>query len=152
MSDTHAFERSHNIMIKAPSAAVLDYVSNPNSWPEWLASSHRIEADDRPMRKDDTFVEQWSTRSGPAELHWVVTDCNPPHLWVGETKAAFLGPIIVRYDVTEPDADGMVRFTRSMINPARPKPPTEDQITRMDAEAETALANIKRNVEARLKT
>lgn len=148
MSETHAFERSHDILITAPASAVLDYVSNPNSWPEWIASSHEIDSPDRPMRKGDTFIEQWSTRSGPAQLDWVVTDCEPPHLWIGETKTDFIGTIIVRYDVKE-EGNGEVRFTRTMINPARPKPPTEDQIARMDAEAELSLANIKRNVEAR---
>ena len=37
------FERSHDIMIDAPPRAIYDYVCNPNSWPEWLAASHRID-------------------------------------------------------------------------------------------------------------
>ncbi|WP_339714909.1 hypothetical protein [uncultured Sneathiella sp.] len=127
MSDTHAFERSHDILITAPAANVLDYVCNPNSWPEWLAH----------------------TRSGPAVLDWLVTECEPPHVWIGETSTDFIGTIIVRYDVAEAE-EGQVRFTRTMINPARPKPPTDDQIARMDAEAEVALANIKKIVEARV--
>ena len=146
MSDTHAFERSHDILITAPAANVLDYVCNPNSWPEWLAASHKI---DSPVRKGDTFSENWHTRSGPAVLDWLVTECEPPHVWIGETSTDFIGTIIVRYDVAEAE-EGQVRFTRTMINPARPKPPTDDQIARMDAEAEVALANIKKIVEARV--
>ena len=149
MSDTHAFERSHDILIPAPAANVLDYVCNPNSWPEWLAASHKIDSPDRPLRKGDTFSENWHTRSGPAVLDWLVTECEPPHVWIGETSTDFIGTIIVRYDVAEAE-EGQVRFTRTMINPARPKPPTDDQIARMDAEAEVALANIKKIVEARV--
>jgi hypothetical protein len=144
---TSSFERSHSIMIDAPPGAVLDYVSNPNSWPEWLAASHRIDCDDRPMVKGDRFREQWRTRTGQAELNWQVTDSAPAQFWVGEADTSFIGKIIVRYDVET--IDGVTKFTRTMRNPARPKPPTDGMIARMDAEAETALANIKRNLEAR---
>jgi hypothetical protein len=34
-------------------------------------------------------------------------------------------------------------------NPARPKPPTEDQLARIDDEAAIGLKNIKTNVEKR---
>lgn len=147
MAETYSFKRSHSILINAPAEAVLDYVCNPNSWPEWLAASHKIDSPDRPLRKGDTFVEEWHTRTGPAVLNWVVTECEPPHLWIGETETDFIGTIIVRYDVKE--EEDQVRFTRTMINPARSKPPTEAQIARMNEEATTALANIKRNVEER---
>lgn len=149
MTETYSFKRSHSIVISAPAGDVLDYVCNPNSWPEWLAASHQIDSPDRPLRKGDTFVEEWHTRSGPARLEWVVAECEPPHLWIGQTYADFIGTIIVRYDVKE-EEEGQVLFTRTMINPARLKPPTEDQINRMNEEADIALANIKRNVEARV--
>jgi len=147
MTETVEFRRSHDILIDAPASVVLNYVSNPNTWPEWIAASHEIDSPDRPLVAGDTFREQWHTRSGPAELNWRVTDSDPGRLWVGETATAFIGPIIVRYDVEE--VGDQVRFTRSLINPARPKPPTEEMIARIDAEAEVCLANIKRNVEAR---
>jgi hypothetical protein len=147
MSDTHAFERSHSIEIAAPPAAVLDYVSNPNSWLEWMVASHHIEAEDRPLTRGDRFRELWHTRTGEVELKWSVTDSAPAEFWVGEADTDFIGRIVVRYDV-EP-VDGGTRFTRTMINPARPKPPTESMIRRMDDEAEICLANIKRQVEAR---
>jgi uncharacterized protein YndB with AHSA1/START domain len=51
-TETFAFERSHNIVIDAPAKAVFDYVTNPQSWPEWLAASHHIDSErlnpDRP--------------------------------------------------------------------------------------------------------
>lgn len=147
MVETHSFKRSHNIMIDAPADAVLDYVCNPNSWPEWITASHKIDSPDRPLRKGDTFVEEWHTRSGRAKLKWEVTECDPPHLWIGETETDFIGTIIVRYDIKE--MGDQVRFTRTMINPARPKPPTKDQIDRLNKEADVALANIKKIVEAR---
>lgn len=143
------FNRSHSILIEAPADAVLNYVTNPNSWPEWIAASHEIDSPDRPLLKGDTFREQWHTRSGPAELNWIVTDCDPPHLWVGETSTAFIGKIIVRYDVEA--AGNQVRFTRTLTNPSRPKPPTQEMINRIDQEAELSLENIKRNVEAKIR-
>jgi len=147
MSETTAFERSHDILIDAAPGTVLDYVSNPNSWPEWLAASHKIESEDRPLVKGDRFRELWHIRSGEVELNWTVSDSAPAQFWVGEADTSFIGKIIVRYDVET--VDGKTRFTRTMRNPARPKPPTDDMIARMDKEAEIALANIKRNLETR---
>lgn len=146
-ADTHPFERSHSIVIAATADAVFDYVTNPRTWPQWIASSHELVCDDRPMRYGDTFHEYWSTRSGPVELDWLVIACDAPRLWNGLTGAPFTGPIIVEYRCD--DVPGGVRFTRTLRNPARPKPPTPDMLARIDAEAEAALANIKHNVEAR---
>ena len=66
---------------------------------------------------------------------------------MAETETTFIGRIIARYDV-EVTAGGC-RYTRTIINPARPKPPTEDMIRRMDEEATISLRNIKTNVEMR---
>ena len=147
MTGTVAFERSHSILIDAAPGAVLDYVSNPNSWPEWIAASHHIESADRPLVKGDTFREQWRTRTGEVELNWSVTDSAPARLWVGEADTDFIGKIVVRYDVET--TEGGTRFTRTVRNPARKKAPTADMIRRMDEEAEISLANIKRRVDAR---
>jgi hypothetical protein len=147
MNDAVAFERCHDILIDASPGEVLDYVSNPNTWPEWIAASHHIESPDRPLVKGDGFRELWHTRTGESELIWTVTDSAPARLWVGEADTPFIGKIVVRYDVEV--VDGQTRFTRTMINPARPKPPTQEMIDRMDEEAEVSLANIKRCVEAR---
>ena len=46
-TETFAFERSHNIVIDAPAKAVFDYVTNPQSWPEWLAASHHIDSENQ---------------------------------------------------------------------------------------------------------
>lgn len=145
-ADTHPFERSHSIVIAAEPATVFDYVTNPKTWPQWIASSHELTCDDRPMRYGDTFHEYWSTRSGPVELDWLVIACDTPRLWNGLTGTEFTGPIIVEYRCEA--VDGGVKFTRTLRNPARPKPPTPDMVARIDAEAEAALAAIKRNVEA----
>lgn len=148
MTDAVSFERSHAIDIAASPGAVLDYVSNPNTWLEWMVASHHIEAEDRPLTKGDRFRELWHTRTGEVELNWSVSDSAPGAFWVGEADTAFIGRIVVRYDVEAVDG-GLTRFTRTMINPARPKPPTQEMIARMDREAEICLANIKRHVEAR---
>ena len=148
MTDTVAFERSHDILIDAPAKAVLDYVSNPNSWLEWIAASHEMDSPDRPLVVGDTFCEQWHTRTGPAELNWRVTECQSPHLWIAATGTDFLGPIIARYDVVS--VGDQVRYTRTIQNPARAKAPTAEMIERIDAEAKVSLENIKRNVEARV--
>lgn len=144
---THPFQRSHSIIIKADPDAIFDYVTNPKSWPEWLPSSHHLDCEDRPMRFGDVFHEHWSTRTSKVELDWLVITCEQPNLWIGMTYAQFMGPIVVQYNCEV--VDGGTKFTRTMRNPARPKPPTEEMIARMDEEADIGLANIKRNVEAR---
>lgn len=51
------------------------------------------------------------------------------------------------HDVEE--MEGVCRYTRTIINPARPKPPPEEMIRRIDEEATASLRNIKTNVEKR---
>ncbi len=147
MNETVRFERTHDIVIDARAEDILDYVTNPNSWPEWIAASHHIESPDRPLGEGDTFHERWHTRTGEAELHWVVTARDHPRSWTAETGTNFIGKIVVRYDIET--AAGGHRFTRTVINPARPKPPTDDMVRRIDEEAEISLGNIKANVEKR---
>ena len=146
-SGTTAFECRHEILIDASPQAVFDYVTNPRSWPEWIAASHHIDSPDRPLGKGERFNEQWHTRTGGVRLDWIVTACEPPHLWIAETGADFIGPIIVRYDC-EPVGQG-ARYVRTVRNPARPRPATPEIVARVDEEAATALANIKTQVERR---
>ncbi|MEZ5765344.1 MAG: SRPBCC family protein [Xanthobacteraceae bacterium] len=128
---TFPFEHRNDIVIAAPADKIFDYVTNPKSWPEWLPSSHHIDCEDRPMRFGDTFHEHWSTRSGRVDLDWVVIACDAPRLWIGLTNAtSFLGPIVVQYNCE--DVAGGTRFTRTVRNPQRPKPATEDQVRRMN--------------------
>jgi Polyketide cyclase / dehydrase and lipid transport len=147
MGGTLYFERFHDIVIDAPAAEILNYVSNPKSWPEWIAASHEIDSPDRPLAAGETFRERWATRTGEVMLDWVVTERVHPRLWVAQTSTDFTGTIIIRYEI-EP-APGGQRYRRLVSNPARPKAPTEAMIARMDEEAATSLANIKRAVEAR---
>lgn len=147
MADTVRFERAHDILIDATAGEILDYVSNPNSWPEWIAASHHIDSPDKPLEVGDTFHERWHTRTGEVILDWVVTERDHPKLWTAETDTSFIGKIVVRYDIDN-TADGC-RFTRTVINPVRPKAPTDDMVRRFDEEAEISLRNIKTNVEKR---
>lgn len=149
MSQTFAFERSHEVIIAATPSAVYDYVANPNSWPEWILASHHIDSPDRPLAAGETFHEKWATRTGEVQLDWVVRAAQPGELWVAETKAAFLGPIIVRYTF-EPVSEG-TRYTRTVSNPARPKPASAEIIAGVDLEARAALGRIKDNVERRVR-
>ncbi len=147
MSETYPFERSHDILINAAPEVVLDYVSNPNSWPEWIFASHHIESENRPLVTGDTFLEKWHTKTGEAILNWKVTDWEKGKLWIGETHTPFTGTIIVRYD-TEQIGD-QCKYTRTLINPARPKPITDKMIAAIDEEAAVCLTNIKNNIEGR---
>jgi uncharacterized protein YndB with AHSA1/START domain len=142
---TVAFERSHDIVIAAPAKAVFDYVTNPQSWPEWIKASHKIDSEDRPLTKGETFHEKWHIRSGEVPMNWVVKECDSPRLWIVQADTAFIGPIVIQY--TCEDVDGGTKFTRTTRNPARPKPPTDEMIQRIDEEAAIALGNIKTNVE-----
>lgn len=146
---TVSFERSHDIVIAAPPEAVLDYVSNPHSWPEWLAASHHIDGPDRPLLEGDTFREKWHIRSGEVQLEWRVTECVRGVVWQAEAMTSFIGKIVARYRCQK--VDGGTKYTRTVINPARTKAPSAEQIRRMDEEAAIALRNIKANVEKRVR-
>ncbi len=140
------FERSHDILINAEAGDILDYVSNPNTWPEWIAASHRIDCPDRPLQAGERFQERWHTRTGEVLLDWQVTRRDHPRLWEAETRTDFIGTIMVRYEV-EPAAGGC-RYRRTLINPARPRAPTADMIRRIDEEALLCLQNIRNAVES----
>lgn len=147
MGTTYRFERFHDIVIQAEPAPVLDYVSNPNSWPEWIAASHQIESPDRPLQPGETFRERWATRTGEFTLDWLVTARQHPLLWEAQTSTPFTGVIVVRYEI---EIEGQAcRYRRRVTNPARPKMPTDDMVERMDEEARVSLQNIKSNVEKR---
>jgi uncharacterized protein YndB with AHSA1/START domain len=146
MNPTLAFECSHDTVIAAPCEAVFDYVTNPQSWPKWIAASHKIESPNRPAETGEMFYETWNIRSGDVALNWMVRAAIRPKLWIAQADTDFLGPIVVQYTF-EVSGTG-TKFTRTLRNPARPKPPTPDQMARIDSEAAIALANIKRNVEA----
>jgi uncharacterized protein YndB with AHSA1/START domain len=141
------FERSHDVVIAASPEAVLDYVSNPRSWPEWMPASHRIDCPDRPLGEGERFEERWQTRQGEVLLAWAVTRRVDGEVWQAEAHTEFTGPIVARYSV-EP-VDGGTRYTRAIVNPDRPKAPTPEMVERMDAEAAVCLANIKAAVESR---
>ena len=149
MSESFRFERAHDIGIDAPPDAVLDYVSNPNSWPEWIKASHHIDSPDRPLQVGDVFRERWHTRTGEAILDWTVAARDHPWSWTAEANTDFIGRIVVRYDIEK--TDGGCHFIRTVINPARPKPPTDEMVARIDEEAEISLRNIKVKVERRQK-
>jgi uncharacterized protein YndB with AHSA1/START domain len=144
-ADTFAFERSHSIVIEAPTKAVFDYVTNPQSWPEWLAASHHIDSENRPLDTGEVFGEKWHIRSGEVSLSWIVRACISPKLWIAQAETDFIGPIVIQYTCEE--TDGRTTFTRTVRNPARPKPPTDDQLKRIDDDAAIGLKNIKTNVE-----
>ena len=82
-------------------------------------------------------------------MNWVVKECHSPRLWIVQADTAFIGPIVIQY--TCEDVDGGTKFTRTTRNPARPKPPTDEMIQRIDEEAAIALGNIKTNVEKRVR-
>ncbi len=148
MSSTHQFERRHEILIQGPAASTFDYVTNPNSWLQWIAASHQINSPDHSLREGETFSEEWQTRKGGSELRWTVIKCERPNLWIAETQKTFIGKITARYDFEK--IGEQHRFTRTIINEDRPTLPTAEQIERVDEEATISLANIKRNVEAKL--
>lgn len=148
-ASTLAFERSHNIVIDTPATAVFDYVTNPQSWPEWLAASHHIDSENRPLDTGEVFHEKWHIRSGEVALNWIVRAAIRPKLWIVQAETDFIGPIVVQYTCEE--HDGRTTFTRTLRNPARKKLPTDEQIANIDAEAKVGLENIKRFVEQRHK-
>ncbi len=148
MTEKITSEYRHSIEIEAPASAILDYVSNPNSWPEWIASSHHMDSPDRPLVAGDTFIEQWHTKTGPAQLDWKVTHRESPVLWKCETSTPFTGPILITYTIEE-KGDGVCLYTRIVNNPDRPKPISAKADKAMNEEAVISLANIKKNVEAK---
>lgn len=141
------FERSHDVVVEATPDEVLDYVSNPRTWPEWMPATHHIDCPDRPLQAGERFTERWGTSRGEVQLDWSVTEREDGRRWVAEADTTFLGRIVARY-TTEAVAGG-TRYTRTIINPARPKAPSAEVVARVDAEAATCLANIKAAVERR---
>jgi hypothetical protein len=112
-----SFQRSHDILIDTLPSAVYDYVCNPNSWPEWLAASHHIDGENRPLGRGETFPEQWHIKRGEVRLAWTVTESDPPRAWTVEADTDFIGKIVVRYTF-EATANG----TKIYAHVTQPRP------------------------------
>ena len=113
-----------------------------------MPATHDMDCPHRPLESGERFTEQWVTRKGEVLLQWEVTERTDPTLWCARTHTEFTGTIECRY-LVEPLGPERCRYTRAILNPARPKAPTADMIERMDKEAEVCLANIKRMTEER---
>ena len=100
---TPAFERSHSIEIDAQAEAVFDYVTNPQTWPEWLAASHAIDSVNRPLQTGEMFSGKWHIRSGEVSLNWIVRAASRPPLWIEQAETEFIDPIIIQYMCDEKD-------------------------------------------------
>jgi hypothetical protein len=147
MSDTVRFERSHDVEIEATPAEVLDYVSNPQTWREWMPATHDIDSPDRPLQAGERFTERWGTSRDEVQLDWHVSGREHPTSWEAWTETSFIGRIEARYTcVATPTG---THYTRTIVNPGRPKAPTEEVVARIDDEAAVCLANIKAAVERR---
>lgn len=142
---TVAFERRHDVLIKARRAAVFDYITNPKRWPEWMPTALKVSFEDRPARLGEIFQQQWHTSKGPVDLDWLVIACDRPGLWIGLTGTSFTGPIVIQYDCAETPDDTVL--TRIIRHPRLPKAPSAETIDRIDAQAEQALELIKAKME-----
>ncbi|MEE3094038.1 MAG: SRPBCC family protein, partial [Pseudomonadota bacterium] len=70
---------------------------------------------------------------GEAQLNSTSTEFQEARFRIGETNTPFTGTIIVRSDVES--IEGRTKFTRTLFNPARPKPVTEKIVQAIDMEA-----------------
>jgi hypothetical protein len=146
---TMTFRRQHEILIDAPAEAIYDVICNPNFRPQWCQSSSRIEAPDRPLKRRETFREEWRRHRGIVRLEWVVLDDDRPESWTIRADTDFIGPIVIRYCLAPEGA--ATRCIQHVSNPRRPSEPSPDQLRTIDGESMTELAAIKRLVEQRMR-
>ena len=99
MIETVRFDRAHDVVIEARAHEILDYVSNPNSWPNWIVASHDIDSPDKPLQESDILAGRRHTRTGEVQLNWLVTARLHPLSWTAEVDTDFIGKIVMRYDI-----------------------------------------------------
>lgn len=141
------FTCTHHIDIAVPPEVVYDYLASPRSWPEWHPASHHIDAPDRPLAAGERFQERWHTRRGEVLLDWTVTASDRPGFWAITADSGFIGPIVGEYEFVA--IDGGARYTRTIVNPARQRAPTAEQLARIDDEARLCLRNTRDKLERR---
>jgi hypothetical protein len=147
---TISFHRHHELLIDAPAEAIYDVICNPTLRPLWCRDSSSIEAADRPLKRRETFREEWRRRRGIVGLTWVVLDDDRPDSWTIRADTDFIGPIVIRYCLAPEGA--ATRCIEHVSNPRRPFEPSPDQLKRIDEEAIAGLAGLKRLVEQRIRT
>ncbi len=147
---TISFHRQHEILIDAPAETIYDVICNPNFRPLWCEASIRTEAPDRPLKRRETFREEWRRRRGIVVLKWVVLDDDRPDSWTIRADTDLLGPIVIRYCLSPEGA--ATRCIEHVSNPRRPSDPSPDQLKRIDEEAIAGLAGLKQLVEQRVRT
>ncbi len=139
------FSLTHHIVIAAAPERCYDYIAAPLSWPEWHPASHAIDAPARALEAGEEFQERWHTRRGEVILNWRVTASTRPGFWAIAAETSFIGRICGEYHFDA--VTGGTRYTRTIFNPDRARPPTLEQMAAIDDEARLCLANTRRCLE-----
>ncbi len=142
---TVSFRRQHDVLIEASAETIYDFICNPKFRPLWSAASEKVDAPDRPLKRGETFREEWHLRRGTIVLDWIVLDDERPNSWTIRADTDIVGPIVIRYCL-EQEGEA-TRCIHHVTNPRRPSGPSPEQIRCIDEEIVSGLAALKRHIE-----
>lgn len=107
-------------LLRAPPAAVYDYLTRPACWHEWHAASLGAQAHAREsLRAGDRFDENIRTAGFHRQLHWRVLDAVPPKRWEASASMSDGSTAHLLYEFAA--APGGTQFTRSLSYSVRPR-------------------------------
>lgn len=148
---------THDILFNRPVKAVFDFVTTMGHWPQWHPATLAVSGDTkRPSRRGDEVTETLKTAGLKGKIRWVVRESRPPNRWVLESKSIgipFMGKAKARIFYTfTPAGKNRTRFRRKL---SYVMPSFLHRIfdliyfrRQMESESRTALARLKKLVEA----
>lgn len=140
------------IIIEQPPTAVFAYITTPAQWPQWQPAVLTMrDAVDRPLVLGEQVTAEFDVAGRVGVITWTVTQCRPPRLWrVEGLIAGQHNGGSVCYTLTKRGRSTELEraFTFDTRQPILHIQDALNLHRRVAAEAEDALAQLKRLLEA----
>ncbi len=142
----------NTVDVSAPPDRVFAYVATPANWPRWHPASRAVRGVvDRTPAVGETVIETYEIAGRGGDATWTTRELDPPRRWAFEATSEGGGGARIVYTLT-PIANG-THFERDIhyrgpnllfgiANALKIR-------AVMDRDSATAVANVKRDVEAR---
>lgn len=140
------------ITIERPPAAVFAYITTPAFWPQWQPAVLSLQGvSERPLLLGEQVTVAYNVAGRMGAITWTVTCCRAPRHWTvagpiaGQTNGGSVAYTLARRG---PGTQLARTFTFDTYQPIARLQDALDLHRRVTAEAEAALAALKRVLEA----
>jgi uncharacterized protein YndB with AHSA1/START domain len=106
------------ITINAPVERVWETVMDPHRLGEWVTIHRRLKDVDRDPQREGAAMEQVLHMRGVSfNVHWTLTEVNPPNLAVWEGRGPAYSKARIRYELSGDDSHTEFDYTNEFSPP-----------------------------------